>query len=406
MADIPPLPPVLPERQASEEILEDSHPESVPPQKANTSQFVRADGTAGEVRPLWTRPVGEENPLAPTSTSRPSRLAVEQRVRDAFDTYFTGLAERYGDLIILSYPRNAPGDDEIVRQTVDGLIHWGQPIDESAQLLREEPFAAVAHVLVTPRDVSLRALAAMATGKDQTYTMVCGDDGGLVRALLGVDRLSEATVWVKGWEEAKEYVATHPNTWALLPWAYVDHRVQTLVVDGVRLRPEDLRGYPLVRRLWLEVVGALDAAVIDDLLAALHYDAGPTVELVAVGDIMLGRLVGERILASSPDYPFQGEGIGELLAADVTVGNLECPISEQGQPQSKTYTFRAPPSAVEGLVSAGFDMLSLANNHCNDFGTEALLDTFDILRDRGILYMGAGRTITEAYALRMMDVNG
>jgi gamma-polyglutamate biosynthesis protein CapA len=61
---------------------------------------------------------------------------------------------------------------------------------------------------------------------------------------------------------------------------------------------------------------------------------------------------------------------------------------------------------VEGLVWAGFDALSLANNHSGDYGLEALVDTFDLLEQAGIAVVGAGRTITEAQQMRVLDVNG
>lgn len=82
---------------------------------------------------------------------------------------------------------------------------------------------------------------------------------------------------------------------------------------------------------------------------------------------MLGRTVGRHIAQHSPRYPFEGEGVLPILrGADVTFGNLECPISDRGRPVNKTYTFRADPAVVEGLIWAGFDVLSLANNHLED----------------------------------------
>jgi poly-gamma-glutamate capsule biosynthesis protein CapA/YwtB (metallophosphatase superfamily) len=327
-------------------------------------------------------------------------------VFDALNAYFVGLDGRFERLQVRSYSRNAPTDDDIIRQTSDGLVYWGEP-SGPALLVRADPYAAVTHVSSALRQTTLRELAAMAEGRDRAYTLVCGDDGTLARSLLGVQDLAEGHLRVDGWRAAKEYVATHPGTWTLLPWDEVDMRVQTLVVDGHRLRPDDLGEYPLLRRLWLEAGPALPQIVADDIMAALHYDPGLIVELVAVGDILLGRLVGQRIAANSPAYPFMGEGIAELLqGADVTFGSLASPISTREIRQDKPYSLRAAPEAVEGLAWAGFDVLSLANNHYGNYGDEVLLDTLDLLEGVGIAYIGAGRTITEAQQMAILDVNG
>jgi poly-gamma-glutamate synthesis protein (capsule biosynthesis protein) len=64
----------------------------------------------------------------------------------------------------------------------------------------------------------------------------------------------------------------------------------------------------------------------------------------------------------------------------------------------KTFTFRAPPAAVETLVHLGVDCVTLANNHALDYGTDALLDTFEHLRSAGIAWAGAGENVEEARA--------
>jgi poly-gamma-glutamate synthesis protein (capsule biosynthesis protein) len=97
-------------------------------------------------------------------------------------------------------------------------------------------------------------------------------------------------------------------------------------------------------------------------------------------------------------------GIAELTnAADVFVLNLECCISKRGEPVPKAFNFRAPPAAVETLVHLGVDCVTLANNHALDYGTDALLDTFEHLRAAGIAWAGAGETEAEARAPAVVD---
>ncbi len=118
--------------------------------------------------------------------------------------------------------------------------------------------------------------------------------------------------------------------------------------------------------------------------------------LIAVGDILLSRGIAERISEHGLSYPF--EMIGPALSQDgVIFGNLENPISSRGTPSPLAQTnFRANPSAVEGLVSAGFNVLSLANNHICDYGDEAIEDTIGLLKSKGIVPIGVGESLEEA----------
>src|SRR5207249_6608406 len=70
----------------------------------------------------------------------------------------------------------------------------------------------------------------------------------------------------------------------------------------------------------------------------------------------------------------------------------------RGASVAKTFNFRAPPAAVETLVHLGVDCVTLANNHALDYGTEALLDTFEHLRAAGIAWAGAGEDVEAARA--------
>ena len=129
------------------------------------------------------------------------------------------------------------------------------------------------------------------------------------------------------------------------------------------------------------------------------------VTLMAVGDIMLGRTIGTLIEEESPTAPFTFT-YETLSTADITLGNLECPISTRGSAVDKTYTFRAPTTAGEALAFAGFDLVSLANNHIMDYGTPALEDTLAILNENHIKPLGAGMNEESAYAPVLMEING
>jgi poly-gamma-glutamate synthesis protein (capsule biosynthesis protein) len=124
-------------------------------------------------------------------------------------------------------------------------------------------------------------------------------------------------------------------------------------------------------------------------------------KLALAGDTMLGRGVGERLLAEPGASLFAPEVVDAVHEADLFVLNLECCISERGEPwpdPRKPFFFRAPPAAAEVLASLGVDCVTLANNHALDFGRDALLDTLVQLRRVGIECVGAGETTAAARA--------
>ncbi|OGZ38921.1 MAG: AmmeMemoRadiSam system protein B [Candidatus Portnoybacteria bacterium RIFCSPLOWO2_01_FULL_43_11] len=118
--------------------------------------------------------------------------------------------------------------------------------------------------------------------------------------------------------------------------------------------------------------------------------------LMFVGDIMLSRSVGEKMKKENNwRWPFL-EIADYLKEADLVFGNLEGPISDKGKKTNGDFSFRADPKAIEGLKYAGFNILSVANNHIGDWGKEAMEDTFKILKENNIGYIGGGHNKQEA----------
>jgi len=119
-------------------------------------------------------------------------------------------------------------------------------------------------------------------------------------------------------------------------------------------------------------------------------------DLIVGGDVMLGRTVGEQIQAGADPFA----GIREYLdGASWRLVNLECVISDQGAAMAgKPYCFRAPAKAAGVLNSTGINVVGLANNHANDFGRDALLDSIARLKTNDIAVVGAAETPELSYA--------
>jgi len=136
-----------------------------------------------------------------------------------------------------------------------------------------------------------------------------------------------------------------------------------------------------------------------------NYDTG-TGTMIFVGDIMLSRAVGDS-MEKRGDYNFPFYNIREYLkSADLTFGNLESPISSRGVRVGSIYSFRGDPRVVEGLTGAGFDVVSIANNHIWDYGRDAFVDTLSHLREAGIEPVGGGSNFKEAHAGVSKNING
>ena len=92
--------------------------------------------------------------------------------------------------------------------------------------------------------------------------------------------------------------------------------------------------------------------------------------------------------------------------ADLTFGNLETSVGTAGNPEPKAYTFRAPPTVFDALASAGFDAVSLANNHAVDFGAPALEETLQAIGATHVAVAGVGADAAAAYAPVFLAAKG
>jgi poly-gamma-glutamate capsule biosynthesis protein CapA/YwtB (metallophosphatase superfamily) len=129
----------------------------------------------------------------------------------------------------------------------------------------------------------------------------------------------------------------------------------------------------------------------------------PALTVAAGGDVMGDRGVGNYI------DKYGGESVFEfvkpyLAPADVSFINLEGSISDKGSPAAgKKFTFEARTALTTGLVWAGIDVVSLANNHARDYGSSALLDCIARLDAAGVGHAGAGADSTAAAAPAMLE---
>jgi poly-gamma-glutamate synthesis protein (capsule biosynthesis protein) len=154
------------------------------------------------------------------------------------------------------------------------------------------------------------------------------------------------------------------------------------------------------KALWAE---QMTATVV---LAREDTEVIPVINLAFVGDIMLDRGVLYKInKVGGGDYDFIFENIKkDLIGYDFLVGNLEGPVSDKGYDGQDLYSFRMDPQIIDLLKGLKFKVLSVANNHINNWRTVALEDTFSRLSEADVLYPGGGMTEEEAYSAKILNI--
>ena len=116
-----------------------------------------------------------------------------------------------------------------------------------------------------------------------------------------------------------------------------------------------------------------------------------SIELTFAGDIMLSRGLDKYLNEKGYDYPY--ENVKDIfLSDDLTIVNLECPITSYGRGanKAKRFVFKANSENAFAMKRAGIDLCDLANNHTMDYRSEGLGDTMGVLTKAGIAYVGAG----------------
>ncbi len=139
---------------------------------------------------------------------------------------------------------------------------------------------------------------------------------------------------------------------------------------------------------------ALDSMYVLAKNTELKLAAPKSIKIMAVGDIMMGtNFPKDSYLPPEGKGPF--DDVQEVLnLADILFGNLEGTLTDEGEnakrcsDPSKCYSFRSPESYGDYLSKAGFDVMSIANNHIGDFGKTGIENTSKTLKKHNIAYAG------------------
>lgn len=135
-------------------------------------------------------------------------------------------------------------------------------------------------------------------------------------------------------------------------------------------------------------------------------DGDGRVTLLATGDILLARYV-EQKMRQLKDYTYPFHHVADFLrSADITFGNLETPLLSGRNTPTNHMTFRGDPEAAAGLKFAGYDVVSIANNHTMNYRIPGLTSTIKALNQNEILYVGGGKNINIAHTPALIERDG
>jgi len=128
--------------------------------------------------------------------------------------------------------------------------------------------------------------------------------------------------------------------------------------------------------------------------------------IAAVGDVMMPESIQSVVVKDTRGYDLLFEKITpDLSTADITFANLETAVDHKagvsGYPR-----FNARPELLASLKKAGVNIVSVANNHVMDMGSDGLKRTLDNIESTGLVFIGAGRTKAEAAKIKFLLTRG
>ena len=328
-------------------------------------------------------------------------------------------------------PSGAPSISEAPASSATPLATEAPPTASPAPVIAAVPIVPVTQFRATVTSTTRKEVLAVLAGTSTRYEALelIAAEADAILAELGVDRPTDASQLIEAKDAATltKDMAAHRKRLAFLRADAVTPGVRALdwgndALFGVD-RVKDLGDWPLAAQLPASSV-------------ATPYDMASTWTLFAGGDIMLDRGVYEtlHVKGKGANFPFDG-GTAEITSryccsafgwdvprtqrtgnagafrdlisgADIAIANFENPAPNDPSWHTKGTVFSADPALVDGLVDAGLDYVSLANNHIRDAGGNGLLQTIKNLTKKGLKVSGAGKDLKAARKPVIMEAGG
>ncbi len=149
---------------------------------------------------------------------------------------------------------------------------------------------------------------------------------------------------------------------------------------------------------------APDLVTVANIIPPLEEPRGHLI-INGTGDVSLDPGYIPALAKEGYEHALSGLD-GLFLEDDLTVINLECPVSELGTRVPKQFNFRCDVNALPVIAELGVEVANQGNNHSLDYGPEALLDSIENIEAAGIAAVGAGLDAADAHAPALFELNG
>lgn len=220
-------------------------------------------------------------------------------------------------------------------------------------------------------------------------------------------------------DQLVEYAWENRPSWAIIPFENIQPRWKVLDVDGQSpLRKEFNREtYPLLLPVSLQGDPQAVQEILDDSSASgtavlnippSNYDPQLITTIVLTGVTALVRATATTMERKGITYP--AEDLGNLLkSADLTHISNEIPFVKNcppPDPSQQGLRFCSDPAYIELLEVVGTDIVELTGDHFGDYGSDNMIDTLDMYKERGWIYYGGGYTLEDGRQARTFEHNG
>ncbi len=198
-----------------------------------------------------------------------------------------------------------------------------------------------------------------------------------------------------------DQVAVNPNYLGLIPLSDLTVDVHPLSLD-TNSALKNPSTYPLSIDIYYPAKHHNDSLLN---FIKKNYQQYDPAEILAVGDIMMGRYVGVKINRSGDPAHSVVYVSEELAKPDITFAQLETPIAPTNY-TSEGMILIAQPETVEALTVSGVDIVSISGNHFGDALRDGMQYSFDLLDENNIAFIGAGPSEEEAFSHKIVQNKG
>lgn len=291
-------------------------------------------------------------------------------------------------------------------------------------IISQWTYVLVAPFPTIPDEVSLSDLKKFWSGEEKSdfpasKILVDGGTHAVFEKIWGqatssnISVTSRETILARCWEDREN--------WAIIPFEELEPRWKVLLVDGKSPIQKEFDAIKFPLTVPFSVIGAEDKiaefvkrsefSLPSHSLPIVNCESEKLTTVMLTGVTALVRGTAWLMEINGMTYP--ARDLGDILrGADILHINNEvtfaerCPNPFSDRGKEARLIFCSKPKYIELMEAIGTDVVELAGDHLDDWGTEAMLDTLDMYEERGWQYYGGGRNLEDGLQPALFEHNG